>query len=176
MHVKYQVEREDYIAFNLHHIKSVKMARPQKVLGWIIVPALLLFFGLITADASNAWWILIPYGLLGLVYAAIYPWLYRRTVARRVKKYVDEHSMVGIEGLCELILDEETINVINECWRFEIKWRYVHKIVETDTHAFIYTTAVGAAIVPKRFFLSDNEYRKVVDYAKERLAACQAMV
>lgn len=174
MRVKYQVEREDYVAFNIQHVAGLKTTRNQKLIGWLVVPCVFLFLGLLIGMSLDDWWALVTLSVLGTIYAACYPWMYRRALMRQANKIINEHSMVGIEGLWELILDEETVTEVTECWRFEIKWRYVHRIVETETHAFIYQTALSAAIIPKRFFLTEEEFHKLVDYAKQRLAACKS--
>ena len=80
--------------------------------------------------------------------------------------YTDEHSR-WIFALRRLTISPEGITIIAAHEQVIISWATVWKITATEDHAFLYTTADAAQIVPRRAFRDQQHFEEFLALARQ---------
>ena len=101
------------------------------------------------------------------IYLAIFPWWYRRKVRKTVAGMVSEGKNCGLFTLHRVTISPQDITDASEQSQSSTSWRAVERIVAADDHAYIYTNALAAIIVPRRAFAGASEFEEFVRTAKE---------
>jgi hypothetical protein len=76
----------------------------------------------------------------------------------------------GIVGEFRCTLTE---NAIQQSWdesKSEQTWRMIERVVTTPLRTFLFITPTCAILWPRHGFRTEDEYEKVVAFAKERFA------
>ncbi|MFL5327363.1 MAG: YcxB family protein [Gemmataceae bacterium] len=164
---------DDYFHFQLHFIGNDNTFKRRVKRGRIIWPLVFITLGSLAwlgTDADN----ISVFGFFlivtGLFYALIYPWLIRRLSRVAIRRFVNENSTRGVVGDIRNVLTSETLTEIREDSKSEMHWRGMERIDETPTHTFLFLTPISAIIWPRHGFRTEDEYEKVVAFAKERFA------
>jgi len=79
----------------------------------------------------------------------------KKSVERRVSKILEEGKTTGIIGKHSFAFTEQ--GIVDRTEFSETKYNLIEKVVESETHIFIYVSAVMAYIIPIRTFASVDE-------------------
>jgi hypothetical protein len=172
---EFEIMKDDLCAFNLYHQRHSPTARRQYLRIWF-VPA---FIWLLVC--SGIWYLadrdrntplrtfldLIPLFSGVPMYLIYFPWAYRR----KLRKHIAD--MVG-EGLNRRLFSHHCVTItadgVSDTGEFGLtstNWRAVEKIPATEEHAYIYTNALSAIIIPRRAFTSPSEFEMFICSARE---------
>ena len=174
MTAEYEITKDDLRAFNLYHHRHSPTARRQYLRSWF-VPA---FIGLLIV--AGIWYVadrergtplrtfldLLP--LFGFVplYLLYFPWAYRRKLRKIVAGMVSEGKNRGLFSRHRVTISPETVTDSSEHGQTSTAWRAVEKVAAADEHAYIYTNALAAIIVPRRAFAGPSEFEEFVRTAR----------
>ncbi len=169
MTVEYEITKEDVSAFNLYHHRHSPTARRQYLRAWFF-PAVIFLLACIgiwyLADRERGTPVrtfldLLPLFSVVPFYLLYYPWAYRRKVRKVVDGMVSEGRNRGLFGRHRLTISPENVTDSSEHRQSSTMWSGVERVVTTDTHAYIYTSAMAAIIVPGRVFGGPSAIRGV---------------
>ena len=172
MTVEYQLIQEDLKAFNLHHHFHSPTARRQYYRGWFL-PAfiwLLICTGIwYLADRERGTPLRTFLDLLplfsGVVFhLAIFPWWYRWKVRKIMTGMLSEGQNRGLFSRRQVTISSEKITSSGEFDQTSTAWQAVEKVIFGREHAYIYTNALAAIIIPRRAVL---EFDAFVRLARE---------
>ncbi len=170
MKVEFNFTKEDYIAFNLHHIdtsptikRSLLIQRYGVSLIFLIVPY---FFSRI----SGAPWSLsfIVYGAIFIAWIIYYPKYFMHVTKNRVRKLIEEGDNSDIFGMHSVNLTEEGVEQISNSEESKASWSAIKRIDETPEYTYIYITAINAYLVPNRAFGGIIEKEAFMRILRER--------
>ncbi len=68
--------------------------------------------------------------------------------------------------MVKLVFSDDALIEITPGKRAEYQWWAIVRIEQLDDHTFIYVTTATALILPKRAFVSEEEYQRTVDFAR----------
>ena len=173
MKADFDFTADDLVAFSTVHNKRSPTARRQRY-GCLLVglamllalPALILF----TTDkpyveTAAAIWPL----LLGPVLFVLSVTPYMKWKTKRIfEQMVAEGNNSGLFGECSLSIDPDGIREIKSSGETMRSWNGVEKLVVTDEHAFIYTSAIEAFVLPRRAFKNEERFQAFVDEIAKR--------
>lgn len=177
MTAEFEITKDDLIAFNLHHHHHSPTARRQYLLSWF-VPAFIWLFvctGLWhLADRERGTPLRTFLDLLPLfsgvpIYLLYFPWAYRRKLRKIIDGMVGEGQNRGLLGHRRVTISSEGITESGEHGQTSTAWRAVERVSVTDEHAYIYTNALAAVIVPRRAFAGPSQFEEFVRLASARL-------
>jgi hypothetical protein len=152
MKVEYELKKEDYINFNIYHIKNSKVIRKTLLAQRYIVPIIFLVIPLLFGRFNE-----IPFFPLSiaLIWIIFYPKYFMSVTMKRVSKMIEEGKNNDLLGNHIVIVDEEGLVEKSKNGENSINWMGVERIVSTESYFFIYVSSISACIVPKSSF--DNE-------------------
>lgn len=175
MTAEYEITKEDLSSFNLYHHYHSPTARGHYLRSWL-VPAfilLLVFAGIWhLADRGRGTPLRTFLDLLPLfsgvpLYLIYFPWAYRRKVRKIIAGMVSEGQNRSLFCRHRVAISSEGITDSGELGQTSTAWRAVERVANTGDHAFVYTNAMAAIIVPRRAFSSAAEFDRFVRAASD---------
>jgi len=174
MTTEYEITKDDLSAFNLYHHRHSPVAHRQYLRSWL-VPA---FIWLLVC--TSIWYLadqergtplrtfldLLPLFSGVPVYLLFFPWLYRRKLRKLVADMWSEGQNRGLFDRHRVTISPEGVAETSEHGHTSTTWRAIERVVATQEHAYIYTNALAAIIVPRRAFASPSEFAEFVRTAQ----------
>jgi hypothetical protein len=173
MTAEFDLGRDDWTAFNYYHHFHSPTARRQYLQGWFI-PAgalLLICFGIwLVASGSSGtpgstFVALLPLFSVVPLQLALFPWLYRRKVKKIVSGMLAEGRNRTVLSKQQVNISPEGITKVGNFDKLTVAWGGVERVVKTNEHAFVYTSALTAIIVPRRAFKDSADFELFVTTA-----------
>ena len=167
MKLNYEINLDDYIEFNLHHLKHSKTVQKSLTnnrivvsLIYLVIPFLISF--LFKQPISGY---LLAFSLAAIVFFIYFPKLYYRSTKNKMIKLLNDKSDESLFGEHSLKVDENGIKEITQSSVHEIKWDDIVEIKGTKNYFYIYFTSMQAIVVPLEAIKDDMErllqfYRK----------------
>jgi len=181
MTAEYELTKDDWSAFNLYHHFHSPTARRQYRRAWVssVLIVLLVCLGISVLASLNSpnplstFMALLP--LFSAVVLAIpwFPWVYRRKLKRIVAGMIGEGRNRTLLGRQRVTISREFITRSGDFDQTTVRWSAVERVIKDKNHAFVYTSALTAIIVPRRafadtvafdaFVLKSTEYHQEAD-------------
>ncbi len=159
MTIQYDLTKEDYIAFNMHHIKSSKTVKKTLFIQQYVLAIIYLIIPFILADITGEslmFW-LIPFIIIFILWIAFYPRYFKGYMKKNIIKMLSEGKNENIFGPVSLILEETGVREVTRAGESKANWSSIERVEENQDYIFMYTSAVAAAIVPLRAFTNIEE-------------------
>ena len=100
------------------------------------------------------------------IHLAVFPWWYRRKLRKIVAGMVGEGGNRGLFNLHVVTISPVSVTESSELGQASTAWRAVERVAAADEHAYIYTSALAAIIVPRRAFAGPSEFEQFVQSAR----------
>ena len=109
MEIYYNLTEEDYINFNLYHIKNSKAGKRALVLQRFLTPLFLIIISYVYSLISDMPFLplFITFLVTSILWVIFYPRYFYRLIARNAKKMMKEGKNDGLLGNHQLKLTEE---------------------------------------------------------------------
>jgi hypothetical protein len=163
--ITYMTTLEDYVAFNRHVARKSAVLWAIFLLGWLVLPIIAAIALPVLIILSDLWSIAVIVGLFGLLYAAIYPPVYRWWYDEIMRAHARGLGTRGVIGRITLVLTEQSLVEITETTRSEVRWQDVNGVEVAGDYTFIFVTGLSAAILPRYGFECDEDYEGVKEFA-----------
>ncbi|MED5051508.1 YcxB family protein [Anoxybacillus rupiensis] len=161
MEIRYRLTEEDYVQFNLFHIKHSKAARRTLTIQRVIPPVLFLLVAWVFAEIGHASFLglLITFSIVAVLWVIFYPSYFDRAIIRSAKRMMKDGNNEGLLGEHHLVMTEEGIVDSTSYGETKVSWGGI-KAFKEDRHSFyLYNSAVSAYIIPKRELKNIEEIR-----------------
>ncbi len=175
MVIEYELTKEDVLALSIYHSEHQPHAQRtrliRRIAGSLFIVGIILTTMTIARKSATEWTpmsllsfliVCIAFTLIIFQPAIIKRWLIRIAVAKADREGRFKLSL----GKQELTLTPEALIWKTPISESKTSWSAVEKIVETEQHVFIYTSAVAALVVPQRAFPDESAYREFVETAR----------
>jgi hypothetical protein len=168
--VEYELTKEDYIAFNMHHIDHSPTIKRSLFMQRYVVALVFLVFPFIFSNMSGAPLLLslMVYGAIFVAWIIYYPRYFMATTKKRILKMIDEGSNENLFGPRSMTLTEEGVEEVNSHGESKSSWRSIEKVDETVDHIYIYTSSINAYLVPIRAFEGRTQKDEFVERLKDK--------
>jgi hypothetical protein len=165
MDLKYNLTEEDYINFNLFHMKNsetiMKSVRNQR----IFTPVFYLLFSVVFSMLMDIPFLVsfTPFFILSILWVLFYPkYLFGRAI-RHTKKLIKEGRNESILGQHQMVLNEEGIVDKTTKGETKVSWSGINELKENDQYFYLYNSALSGYILPKREFENVEEIRNYLN-------------
>ena len=166
MTIVYDVSEQDYVNFNLYHMKHSRQAKRVMLLekyGYALVLAAACYVGgefYIGALCAGA--------ILALAWILVYPKYRKNRVSRMVKRHINEGKTNDFIGHQELTLNEDCIDEVSPGTTSQTKYSVVERIGCDYDCIFLYIGAIKAFIIPLSAFSNDEQKEEFFAILKDR--------
>lgn len=164
MTFEYHTTVDDVIAFNLYHFQHSPAARRQIQIARAAISAGTGVITLILCAAITRGTLLPLVLALGIAAGAflfaIYPGIVRATLRKNIRNMLREGRNQTMVGPQRQTFTPEQITSSSSVGSATLSWATVERIAKTDTHIFVYLSAISAIMLPRRIFPSDAAYQE----------------
>jgi len=164
MEFQYNVTEEDYISFNLFHIKHSKTAKRSLNIQRWLSPVIFIAISYILSLMDDTPFLLSlpPFLIVSVLWVIFYPKYFYRRIKTGTRKFIREGKNVGMLGEHTLFLSEEGVSEVSANGENKVTWQGMESFHENDNYFYLYNSAVSAFIVPKRDLKNAEGLREYV--------------
>lgn len=169
MEVSYNLTEEDYIHFNMFHIKNSKSTIQTLKIQRFSVPIIYIIISFVFSKILEIpfLYMLIPFLILSLIWVVFYEKYFNKSIIRRLKKMMNEGENDGLIGEHHLVITEEGIVDTTSTGETRVNWSGIKYLKEDNEYFYIYNSSVSAYILPKRDLENVDQIR---DYLTSRIS------
>ena len=162
MRIKYNLTEDDYINFNMYHLKKSDSLKKSIMINRFLTPVIFLIMPFVLGKISNIpfWYWAVVFVLIYILWVAFYEKNLYKINKKRIIKMLKENSNEGLLGEKILDIDGEYIKSISDVRESTIHIKVIKNIIEDNDYIFIYLNSVEAIIVPLRAFKNNKEKDK----------------
>jgi hypothetical protein len=164
INITFEFKKEDWMAFNLHHIYS--SAQHQKIRKKAIrsFPVMAIFVVLFYGIMNGDW--LIPPIICG-VGVAFWFWWYPgfrdRKIVKGVAKFIEGGENKGFLGQHKVEISPKGVKLTTETTEEMIQWKGIDRMEIIDNYFFIYNSALTAVIIPAAAVEDPDGFEKYIE-------------
>ena len=164
MEIYYNLTEEDYINFNLYHIKNSKAGKRALALQRFLTPFFFIIISYVYSVISDMPFLplFITFLVTSVLWVIFYPKYFYSHIARNVKKMIKEGKNDGLLGNHQLKLTEEALVDTSSNKETKVTWSGITSFTEDDGYFFLYNSSVSAYILPKREIDHIDELRTYI--------------
>lgn len=150
MKFSYEINMEDYIEFNLHHLKQSKMVQKSLTGQRIGVSIFFLILPFLISSIFNQPLIsyLITFSVASILWFMYYPKYFYKSTKNKMIKHLSENNDQSLFGEHSLEIDENGIKEITQTSELDLKWDKIVEIKEAKNYFYFYFSSVQAIILP----------------------------
>ncbi|MED4453154.1 YcxB family protein [Metabacillus fastidiosus] len=171
MEIKYYLTEEDYLHFNLFHIKNSKTTSRALNMQRFLTPIFFLILSYILSAFLDEPFIglFIIFFILSILWIIFYPKYFYSLIIRQVKKMIKEGRNDGLLGDHHMIMTEEEIVDSTANSETKVTWSGIEMFKEDDDYFYLYNSSVSAYILPKRALNDVEEIKNFIQSKKENV-------
>ena len=173
MEIKYDLTIEDYINFNLIHIRNSPTTRKQQLILRLFISFLIFIFVFILSTVINNIFSE-PYylgvisglfaGIIGSVsYFFIFPSVNERGMRKNIRKAINEGKNDNVIGKHKISMSSESITEATIAGEANNFWSSLDKFVESADYLLLYLSALQAIIIPRHTFSSEKQCNDFIE-------------
>ncbi|WP_254842698.1 YcxB family protein [Bacillus sp. MRMR6] len=152
MEIKYNLSEEDYLKFNLFHVKNSETAKKSLKMQRYATPIIYIIIAYVFANLADIPFLytFLPFAFIGGLWSIFYPKYFYNHIKRQTKKMIAEGKNDGLLGRHTMNLSEEGIVDTTANGETKVNWSGIIKYKEDDATLYLYNSSVSAYIIPKR--------------------------
>ncbi len=168
MEIRYSLTEEDYLNFNMFHIKNSKTAKRALNMQRFLTPILFIVASFVLSKVGNISFLglFIAFFMVSILWIIFYPRYFYSYVIRNTKKMIKEGKNDGLLGEHCMIFSEEGIVDSTTTSETKVTWSGIKNIKEDTHNNDLYNSSVSAYILPKREL---NNVDEMKTYLKSKL-------
>ena len=165
MEIKYNLTEEDYIHFNLYHIKNSKSAIRSLNVQRFLTPVFFILLSYIISLVGDTPFLelFIAFFITGILWILFYPKYFYSTVTRRIKKFIREGKNGGLLGEHILSMTDEGLVESTSNGQTKVDWSGIIGFKEDNEYFYLYNSSISALILPKRELTNEEEIRNFIN-------------
>lgn len=173
MILRYNLTVEDMVALNRYHYAHSPTIRKTKLKYIILVSVLFIAASFLLPPKPGLTRPMIVAGavILAALFSMIFIYRYSASLERNVRRLFKEGTNKGIICEHEIEIDEHGLVEKTEFKETRQSWQGVERIVETQSHVFIYMSSMAAYVIPKESVAAGDPYQFVESAKQFWLAA-----
>ncbi|NMA82660.1 MAG: YcxB family protein [Epulopiscium sp.] len=172
MHIQYEISKEDYIQFNMFHVKhSPTVQRTLFIQRYIISLVFLVVPFVMHWTAQAPLKIAIPiFFITYVLWVIMYPKHFMKNIKKNTAKMIDEGKDESLLGSQELWVTEDGIVKKTDVGEVKTSWKAVQKVTWDESILYIYVGVMSAYIIPFRAFKTEEEKEKFIQEVNKYIA------
>lgn len=161
MEIKYNLTEEDYIHFNMYHIKNSKSAIRSLNAQRFLTPVFLILLSYILSLAGDTPFLelFIAFFITSILWILFYPKYFYSSVTRRIQKMIRDGKNGGLLGEHVLSMTDEGLVESTSYGQTKVNWSGILSLKEDNEYFYLYNSSVSALILPKREIANEEEIR-----------------
>ena len=161
MEIHYHLTEDDYLNFNLFHVKNSKTAIRSLNIQRYLLPIIFIIAAYLASKYGNMPFLtaFIIYFIVAVLWIIFYPRYFYRHIGRMTRRMMKEGKNDGMLGDHVMKLTEEGIVDSSANGETKVNWAGIIEMKEDDDNIYLYNSGVSAYILPKRELVDVAEVR-----------------
>ena len=156
MKIEYELEMEDWLAFQNHYYIKSKRYRKALIIRILLIPyiaAIYLFVRSLNGNLFMEEYIF--WGVVCLVWIIFSPKYLKYRIKKYFRKLLNEGDNSSILTNHELTFSDTGISEVSRDSQSTTSWNAIKKLEENDKYFFLYNSAITAIVIPKHKINAD---------------------
>ncbi|MBE1555385.1 YcxB family protein [Sporosarcina limicola] len=168
MEIDYELTEEDYLNFNMFHVKNSKTAMKSLAMQRFLTPIVFLILSYVLSAMGDGSFIglFITFSITGILWIIFYPKYFYSLIKRNTKKMIKEGKNDGLLGNHHLIMNDEGLVDSTSDRETKVTWSGIKNFKEDNDNLYLYTSSISSYILPKREL---NNVEEVRNYFKAKV-------
>ncbi|WP_186671489.1 YcxB family protein [Sporosarcina sp. BP05] len=164
MEIHYNLTEEDYINFNLYHIKNSETGKRALAVQRFLSPLFFIIISYVYAAISDMPFLplFITFFIMSILWIIFYPKHFYKLIARNAKKMIKEGKNDGLIGHHQLKMTEEGLVDTSLNKETKVTWSGITSFKEDEGYYYLYNSSVSAYILPKREIDHADEVKQYI--------------
>ena len=152
MEIRYNLTEEDYLNFNMFHVKNSKAVKRTLNMQRFLTPIIFIIASFVFSKVGGMSFlgVFITFLVVSILWIIFYPKYFYSYVIRNTKKIIKEGKNDGLIGEHHMILSEEGIIDATSNGETRVSWFGIQTLSEDKHNIYLYNSSVSAYILPKR--------------------------
>lgn len=136
MELKYELKKDDYLAFNLHYVKHSKTIKQSLFMQRFLTPIIFLILPFVLFWITGEFMIglFITFALISVIWIVFYPKYFYSQIKRNVKKMLNEGSNDNLLGQHVFISKEDGFIEKNRAEERKVSWSSIERVEENQDY------------------------------------------
>ncbi|PAQ15594.1 YcxB family protein [Bacillus sp. FJAT-42315] len=168
MEINYNLTEEDYLKFNMFHVKNSKAVKRVLNMQRFLTPILFIIVSFVLSKVGSVPFlgVFITFLVISILWIIFYPRYFYFYVIRNTKKMIKEGTNEGLLGEHHMVLSEEGIIDSTSNGETKVTWSGIKTISEDKHNIYLYNSSVSAYILPKR---EVDDVEEIKTYLKSKV-------
>ncbi|WP_291574454.1 YcxB family protein [Clostridium sp. UBA4548] len=174
MKISYELTKEDYMEFNMHHIFKTKSIRTTLFIERFVISIMFLLVPFLMKPKGH-----IPFAIFFMPFAIIYvgwlvffPKYFKGSIKRRLERMLNKEENKSLFGPQQLSITDVGIFEFDNLEKSKVTMKDVEKVEVTESYTYIYISDMNAYIIPHRAFKTLSEKNELIDLLKKHCKVC----
>ncbi|MGG1678274.1 YcxB family protein [Neobacillus sp. NRS-1170] len=152
MEIRYHLTEEDYLNFNMFHVKNSKAAMHSLNIQRYLLPVIFIIAAYLASTYGDLPFVeaFVIYFITAVLWILFYPKFFFRHVKRMTMKMMKEGKNEGMLGDHVLRMTDEGIVDSSANGETRVNWAGIVEMKEDQNYIYLYNSGVSACILPKR--------------------------
>ena len=160
MKITFEVNKDDYINFNLYHLQNSKTHKKMFNILRYIIPIvffiLIYMIGTKIFNQPSIYWIIVAI-IFSVLWILKYPKQYKRLIIKQTDKILNEGDNSSIFGRKTLEITDKFIEVKGEFTSEKVSLESIKEVKVYEDMILIYISGFMAHIIPRRYLDTETE-------------------
>ena len=151
MKIKYNLTEEDYLEFNMFHVKNLKAVKRTLNLQRFLTPIFFIIASFVLSKVGSMSFleVFITFLVVSIIWVIFYPRYFYSYVIRNTKKMIKEGKNDGLLGEHYMVLSEDGIIDSTSNGETKVTWSGINTLSEDRQNIYLYNSSVSAYILQK---------------------------
>lgn len=156
--LEYELTAQDYIDFNLYHLKYSGKIKNLLFIQRFVMPLIYFVLAFILARSTNVplWVWMIVSAAVYLLWVFVYPARMEKNLSKKLSKALKQEKNSKLLGRHSITLYGDGLTDTGNGGETRVKWSSIMDFVNYKEHLFIFINESRAFIIPKRAFASED--------------------
>lgn len=159
MELNYELTKEDYVDFNMYHVKNSKETKKAVFIQRYVISLMFLIIPIVIwilkKETFNIIYVICP--LFWIMWILFYNKAFDRSITKKINRMLDKSINSGLIGMHNITIDNGELIEKTSNGYIKNNIRDINEIQETKDHIFIYISNNNAYVIPKRTFKSKEK-------------------
>jgi hypothetical protein len=174
MKINYDLTKEDFIEFNMHHFSKSKSIKRTLFIERYVISIMFLIIPFIFKGKSTMS-LPVYYGsslLLFVGWIVFFPKYFKYSVKKKLERMLNSEENSKMFGPQSLSITDAGISESEDLEKSKFSMGDIEKVDVTEKAIYIYISSANAYVIPVRAFKTHSEKHELIDLLKRHLKVC----
>ena len=148
MNLKYSLDKDDYLQYQLYISSTTKSIKNKRLHNWVIVTFIFVILSILFYQTDNKF-LMYSFFVFAIITLIFYPLYQRSQYKRHYEKFIDETYKNRFDKESNVIFKDVNLETFDLTGESKINYSSLEKIIEISSHFFLKIKTGGSLIIPK---------------------------